>query len=122
MLVIRRGDVFWIEPSTEERSEADPAPNFPHPHVVVSEDLFNQSRIATVVVCALTSNPTRMAEPGNVLLELGEANLPKQSIVVVSQISCVNKARLGERIGTLSELRVEQILNGLRFQQASLRQ
>jgi mRNA interferase MazF len=57
--------------------------------------------------------------PCNVLLEVGEGNLPKQSVVVVSRISSVDKARLGERIGSLSDARVEQILAGLRFQQVS---
>jgi mRNA interferase MazF len=50
---------------------------------------------------------------------VGEGNLPKQSVVVVSQISSVDKSRLGERIGSLSDARVEQILAGLRFQQVS---
>ena len=39
--------------------------------------------------------------------------------MVVSQVSSVEKARLGEKIGSLSEVRVEQILDGLRFQQRS---
>ena len=38
-------------------------------------------------------NLHRASEPGNVLLEVGEGNLPKQSVVVVSQISSVEKAR-----------------------------
>lgn len=87
--------------------------------MVVQDDVFNHSRITTVVVCALTSNLHRAAEPGNVLLEVGEGNLPRQSVVVVSQISSVEKTRLGERIGSLSGARVEQILAGLRFQQVS---
>ena len=87
--------------------------------MVVQDDVFNHSRIATVVVCALTSNLHRANEPGNVLLEVGEGNLPRQSVVVVSQISSIDKACLGERIGSLSDARVEQILAGLRFQQAS---
>jgi mRNA interferase MazF len=87
--------------------------------VVVQDDVFNHSRITTVVVCALTSNLHRATEPGNVLLEVGEGNLPKQSVVVVSQISSVEKTRLGEFVGSLSAERVEQILAGLRFQQAS---
>jgi mRNA interferase MazF len=87
--------------------------------VVVQDDVFNHSRITTVVVCALTSNLHRANEPGNVLLEVGEGNLPKQSVVVVSQVSSVAKARLGERIGSLSDVRVDQILAGLRFQQVS---
>ena len=112
---INRGDVFWIGPDDSR----GPAPSYSHPHVVVQDDVFNHSRITTVVVCALTSNLHRASEPGNVLLEIGEGNLPKQSVVVVSQISSVDKSRLGERIGSLSAARVEQILAGLRFQQVS---
>lgn len=112
---INRGDVFWIAPDDSR----GPVPSYSHPHVVVQDDVFNHSRITTVVVCALTSNLHRANEPGNVLLEVGEGNLPKQSVVVVSQISSVDKARLGERIGSLSDARVEQILAGLRFQQVS---
>jgi len=112
---IDRGDVFWLGPD----DSPGPSPGHPHPHVVVQDDVFNHSRVATVVVCALTSNLRRAGEPGNVLLERGEGNLPKRSVVVVSQVSSVEKARLGERIGSLSDARVEQILAGLRFQQAS---
>ncbi|QRK09611.1 type II toxin-antitoxin system PemK/MazF family toxin [Archangium violaceum] len=112
---INRGDVFWIAPDDSR----GPAPDYSHPHVVVQDDVFNHSRITTVVVCALTSNLHRASEPGNVLLEVGEGNLPKQSVVVVSRLSSVEKTRLGERIGSLSDTRVEQILAGLRFQQVS---
>jgi mRNA interferase MazF len=112
---IHRGDLFWIEPDGARGS----VPGHAHPHVVVQDDVFNHSRIHTVVVCALTSNLNRANEPGNVLLEPGEGDLPRQSVVVVSQVSSVDKAQLGERIGALSDERVEQILAGLRFQQAS---
>lgn len=112
---INRGDLFWIGPDDAPAL----APRHAHPHVVVQDDVFNHSRITTVVVCALTSNLHRANEPGNVLLDPGEGNLPRQSVVVVSQISSVDKVRLGERIGSLSHARVEQILAGLRFQQVS---
>jgi mRNA interferase MazF len=114
-LRIDRGDVFWIGPDDPQGA----APRHPHPHVVVQDDVFNHSRITTVVVCALTSNLRRASVPGNVLLEAGEGNLPRRSVVVVSQVSSVDKARLGERIGSLSGARMEQILAGLRFQQTS---
>jgi mRNA interferase MazF len=113
--MINRGDVYWVEPDDSR----GPAPSYSHPHVVVQDDVFNHSRITTVVVCALTTNLHRANEPGNLLLEVGEANLPEHSAVVVSQISSIEKTRLGERIGALSAERVEQILHGLRFQQAS---
>jgi mRNA interferase MazF len=110
---ICRGELYWID--------ADPSrgslPGRPHPHLIVQDDVFNRSRIGTVVVCALTSNLHRATEPGNVLLDPGEGGLEKQSVIVVSQVSCVYKARLGARIGALSQDRVEQALDGLRFQQ-----
>lgn len=112
---VSRGDVFWIGP--DESRGPDVA--YSHPHVVVQDDVLNRSRISTVVVCALTSNLHRANEPGNVLLDEGEGNLPERSVVVVSQISSVEKSRLGERVGSLSDERVEQILAGLRFQQAA---
>jgi mRNA interferase MazF len=112
---IRRGDLFWITPD----AAGGDVPGYAHPHVVVQDDVFNLSRITTVVVCALTSNLHRANEPGNVLLDPGEGDLPKRSVVVVSQIESVPKTSLGERIGSLADERVEQILAGLRFQQRS---
>ncbi|UTY60337.1 type II toxin-antitoxin system PemK/MazF family toxin [Massilia sp. erpn] len=112
---IRRGDIYWLD--SDETGGA--IPGIAHPHVVVQDDVFNRSRIASVVICALSSNLKRSKEPGNVLLGVGEGGLEKPSIVLVSQISAVDKARLGQYIGALSAERVEQILAGLRFQQAS---
>jgi len=112
---ISQGDVFWIEADPSRGS----VPGSPHPHVVVQDDVFNRSRVSTVIVCALTSNLNRATEPGNVLLEPSEGNLDKQSVVVVSQVSSVYKTRLGEHIGALSSERVQQILAGMRFLQTS---
>lgn len=109
--MILRGDLFWLGPD-EENAHA-------HPHLVVQDDVFNLSRVKSVIVCALTSNLSRMHEPGNVLLEPGEGGLPKQSVVVVSQVSAVDRSALGERIGALSEARVDEVLAGMRFLQAS---
>lgn len=113
--VVNQGDVFWIEPDPSRGS----IPGVAHPHVVVQDDVFNHSRIGTVVVCALSSNPARASEPGNVALDAGEGGLAKRSVVVVSQVSSLYKARLGEHIGVLSPQRVAQILAGIRFLQAS---
>jgi mRNA interferase MazF len=87
--------------------------------VVGQGDVFNHWRITTVVVCALTTNLHRASEPGNVLLDPAESDLPAPRVVVVSQIASIEKARLGARTGALSSARVEQILAGMRFQQRS---
>jgi mRNA interferase MazF len=66
-----------------------------------------------VIVCALTTNLRRAKALGNLLLEVGEAELPEQSVVNVSQIFTVDKTLLTEKIGCLSRRRIPQILAGL---------
>jgi mRNA interferase MazF len=109
---INQGDIFWIRPPNPGAAELG---YYPHPYVVIQDNIFNHSRIHTVVVCALTSNRKQANAPGNVLLEAGEANLPRQSVVVVSKLSAVHKSQLGERIGSLNQPRTDQILAGIRF-------
>lgn len=111
--IINQGDIYWL------RSDGELKTDIPHPHVVIQDNVFNHSRIHTVVMCALTSNLKRVNMPGNVMLDAGEANLTRQSVVEVTKVSSVDKTQLGEYIGTLSEARIHQILAGMRFVQAS---
>jgi mRNA interferase MazF len=112
--IINQGDVYWVQ--LENQGALDTG--IPHPYVVIQDNLFNYSRITSVVICALTSNIRRVSDtPGNVLLDVGEANLPKQSVVEVSKVSTVEMEQLGEYIGSLNETRVAQILAGMRFLQ-----
>ena len=108
-MVISQGDVYWIDLGVPSGSEF----GFRRPHVVIQNNLFNQSRINTVVVYALTSNLKRASAPGNVQLFTGEANLPKSSVVNVSQLFTVNESDLIEKIGTLSRSQMWQVLDGI---------
>ena len=107
--MINQGDVFWLDLGEPSGS----GPGYLHPHVVIQNNVFNHSRISTVVVCVITSNLRRARMPGNVLLDEGEGNLPKQSVVNVSQIYTVNKLDLLDRMGTLEQERVREILDGV---------
>ena len=107
--MIKQGDVCWIDLGEPSGS----GPGYRHPYVVVQNDLFNASRIATVVVCALTSNVKRAEAPGNVRLEKGEGGLSKESVVNVSQLFTVDKADLSEKVGTLTSRRILEILEGI---------
>ena len=109
--LILRGDIYWIAPE-EERGAIPP---IAHPYVVVQDDLFNASRIDTVIVCGISSNLKRVSEPGTVLLDEHEGGLGRRSVVLASQISCVRKAQLGARIGRLGQDRVAQVLAALGF-------
>ncbi|MBF0242791.1 MAG: type II toxin-antitoxin system PemK/MazF family toxin [Desulfamplus sp.] len=110
-MVINQGEIYWIELDEPVGS----SPGYRHPHVVIQNNIFNQSRINTVVVCALTSNLKRGDIMGNVKLEVGEANLPKQSVIVISQIFTVDKSQIGEYIGKLSKRRINQIVDGIKL-------
>ena len=110
-MVINQGDVFWVDFGQPSGSE----PGFRHPHVVIQNNVFNRSRINTVVVCALTSNLKRGKAPGNVVLEKGEANLPKKGVVNISRIFTVSKSDLVDKVGTLPRKRVYQILEGIQL-------
>ena len=107
--MINQGDVFWIDLNEPTGSE----PGYRHPHVVIQNNLFNRSRINTVVVCALTSNLKRAEAPGNILLKKGEANLPKDSVINISQIFTANKSDLSEKIGSLTRERFNQVYEGI---------
>lgn len=110
-MVINQGDIFWIKRKEPLGSELVDR----HPHVVVQNNVFNSSKINTVVVCALSYNTKLAAVPGNVLLGTEEANLPKESVVNISQILTVPKSQLEEKIGTLSPIIVMQIIEGVKL-------
>jgi mRNA interferase MazF len=112
-MIVNQGEIYWVSLDEPSRSESGHS----HPHVVIQDNNINHSLINTVVVCALTTNRKRAKAPGNVLLEAGEANLARQSIVVVSRVSTIEKAQLGEYIGSLTVQRIHQILAGMRFVQ-----
>lgn len=110
-MVINQGDIYWIELDETEGSE----PGYIHPHVIVQNNLFNRSNIKTVLVCPLTTNLKRANAPGNVRLDKKESNLPKESVVNVSQVFTVDKSQLDDLIGTLSPKRMTEILNGIKL-------
>lgn len=107
--MVDQGDVYWIDIGEPRGSE----PGYRRPYVVIQNNTYNHGAINTVIVCALTSNVRRSRIPGNVLLNAGEAGLPKASVVVVTQLYTVDKRALIEKIGVVSASRVRQILQGL---------
>jgi mRNA interferase MazF len=112
-MAITQGGIYWV-PSLEDQAGSESG--YTHPYVVIHANGLDRSS-STVVVCRLTSNIKQAKAPGNVLLEAGEANLPRPSVVVVSQISTLDQNQLGEYIGSLTSQRMEQILAGIRFLQ-----
>lgn len=94
------GSVYW----------ALVASNIPHPHVVIAELTHNLVR-----VCAITTNRKKINIPGNIVLDPGEGNLMKLSIIEVSKVHTIRCAQLGEYIGCLTPQRVKQVEAGIEF-------
>ena len=107
---MKRGEIWWATLP----APAGSSPGMRRPVLIVQSNPFNDSRIATVVVAAITSN-LRLAEaPGNVALSESDSGLPKFSVVNVSQLLSADRSFLTERVRTLSPALLRRVERGLR--------
>ncbi len=109
--MIRRGDIWWVNFSPGKGSE----PSGRRPGLIVQCDALNESRLNTVIMAAITSNMKFSEAPGNVVLRKGESNMPRQCIVNVTQIKSVDRMSLKEKIGSLSDKRMDEVVEGLKM-------
>ena len=109
--MVRRGQLWWAELPNPIGSE----PGFTRPVLVVQADSFNQSRLNTAVVIAVTSNMKLAGAPGNISLPKSKSGLPKDSVVNVSQISTLDKDSLTDVICVLDRLTMHQVDDGIRL-------
>jgi mRNA interferase MazF len=107
----RRGDVWWADLPLPRGSE----PGHRRPVLIVQSNQFNDSRIHTVVVAAITSNLRLADAPGNVRLRSADSGLPRPSVVNVSQVLTLSREFLVERAGTLPGATMNRIADGLRL-------
>ncbi|MFH0726206.1 MAG: type II toxin-antitoxin system PemK/MazF family toxin [Pseudomonadota bacterium] len=110
-MVIQRGDIYWVNFSPRNGSE----PLGRRPGLVIQCDALNDSKINTVIMLAITSTLKFGELPGNVTLRKGEANIPKTCVINVTQIKSVDRASLMEKIGSLSNEKMEEVTEGLKL-------
>ena len=108
---MRRGDIWWAS----LRPPGGSGPGFRRPVLVIQSNEFNESKIATVIVIAITSNLKLANAPGNVLLKKKESHLKLDSVINISQIITVDKSVLTEQVGILSDRIMRNIENGIRL-------
>lgn len=107
--MIAQGEVWWAELPAPVGSE----PGFRRPVVVVQADPWNQSRLATTVCVALTSNLRWADAPGNVLLAARWTGLPRDSVANVSQLATLDRASLVDRAGKLPPAKLRLVIAGI---------
>jgi mRNA interferase MazF len=106
---ICQGDIVWVDYGEPVGSE----PGFRRPGVVVQADEINRTRIETILCMPLTSNLLLARAPGNVLLRKSETGLDRDSVVNVVQIGALDRSRIGDWIGSISDRQLRLIFNGL---------
>ena len=109
--MVARGEVWWVDFGAPAGSE----PGKRRPAVVISDDRFNRSRLATVTVVAVTSDTKLAGRPGNVALSRGVAGLDQPSVVNVAQVATVDRRRLSQRLGSLRGAPMRSVDDGLRL-------
>lgn len=108
---MQRGDIWWADLGKPQRS----APAKRRPVLIVQADSFNESRIGTVMVAAITSNTRLAAAPGNVVVPKRSSKLKEDSVVNVSQVVTIDKSALSDRVSSLNANVMRQVDDGLRL-------
>jgi mRNA interferase MazF len=110
-MVIKRGELWWAELPEPVGSE----PGYKRPLLIVQSNEFNNSNINTIIAAIITTNTRLAAAPGNILLPAKKSNLPKNSVINISQLITIDKSFLTQRIHTLPNKIMEQIDDGIRL-------
>lgn len=109
--MIRQGDVYWADLGAPRGSE----PGYRRPVLVVQSDIFNDTRLRTVVVCALFSNLEYARFPGNVVIPARESGLRRDSVANATQIATIDRGFLtdDDYCGTISLSLLRDVHEGL---------
>ncbi|MBW6485591.1 MAG: type II toxin-antitoxin system PemK/MazF family toxin [Syntrophobacterales bacterium] len=59
-MVIKQGEIYWVDLTEPRGSE----PGYRHPHIVIQSNLFNASRINTIVVCPTSAGRGALTRQG----------------------------------------------------------
>ncbi len=108
---MKRGEVWWASLP----APAGSGPGLRRPVLVVQSNPFNDSRISTVVVAAITSNLALAEAPGNIRIGKSESGLSKPSVINVSQVLTVDRSYLTERVRALPQQIMNRVDGGLRL-------
>ena len=107
---MRRGEVWWASLPPPMGS----GPGYRRPVLVIQANEFNESDIKMVVAVIMTTNLRLAGAPGNVRCGSKETGLPRESVVNVSQVVKVDKARFTQRVGSVPTHVLRQVEDGLR--------
>jgi mRNA interferase MazF len=106
-----RGEIWWVDYGIPYGSE----PGYRRPVIIMQNDFFNNSKINTTIVIPLSTNLLLADVPGNIFISKKESKLAKDSVMLISQISVIDKERLKEKISKINRDKMEKIENNIMF-------
>jgi len=95
--MMQRGDIYFADLNPVIGSEQGGT----RPVLIVQNDMGNKHS-PTVIVAAITSNTEKVDLPTHIMID-DDCGLNKKSIVLLEQIRTIDKKRISNRVGTLSE-------------------
>ncbi len=90
------------------------APALRRPVVVIGDNSYNNSRLRTVTVVALTTTMRLAALPGNVAVPADVSGLDRDSVANVTQDTAIDREALESYVSDLPRWVMTQIDDGLR--------
>jgi len=103
-VVVKRGDIFYADLSPVIGSEQGGT----RPVLVVQNDVGNKFS-PTVIVAAITSQINKAKMPTHIEISAHESGLLKDSVILLEQVRTIDKKRLREKIGRLSDELITQV-------------
>jgi mRNA interferase MazF len=108
---MKRGELWWAALP----APAGSGPGYRRPVVVLQANPLNESRIATVMAVAVTSNLALADAPGNVRMGKSDSGLGKASVVNVAQLVTIDRSLLTQRVRALPGDVMRAVDEGLRM-------
>ena len=109
-MVIKRGDMFYADLSPVIGSEQGGI----RPVIIIQNDIGNKYS-PTVIVAAITSQINKAKLPTHVEISSEEYGLNRDSVVLLEQIRTLDKKRLKEKIGHMTEADMKKVDKSLAY-------
>jgi mRNA interferase MazF len=103
-MVVKRGDIYYADLSPVVGSEQGGI----RPVIIIQNDVGNKYS-PTVIISAITSQINKAKLPTHVEISSEEYGLNKDSVVLLEQIRTLDKRRLKERIGHMTDSDMEKV-------------
>lgn len=107
-MIIKRGELYFADLSPVLGSEQGGV----RPVLVLQNDIGNKYS-PTVIVAAITSKLFKAKLPTHINLDSKEYGLSKDSVILLEQVRTIDKQRLKEFIGKLTDSKMQEVNNAL---------